>query len=195
MRLLLHTCCAVCLAGVTGKLRERQIDFTACFINPNVHPLLEFRRRLKATQVFCEREGVPLEIDATYGLVDFLRAVVNHETAPERCEICYRDRLGRTAARAKTLGFDAFSTTLLASAEQDLDLVRRLASEVSSETGLAFMDADWRDTHDAAKDIARRMSLYRQQYCGCIYSEYDRYKDTAKHLYRGGTERPSGSTG
>jgi len=186
MKLLLHTCCAVCLAGVTKRLRTEGVEFTAFFYNPNVHPLIEFRRRLKATRVFCEREGVPLEVDDTYGLVAFARAVAGHEASPERCEYCYRERLAKTAERAKALGFDAFSTTLLASVEQNLALVRRISGEVSAGTGVAFFDADWRDTHDAAKETARRMSLYRQQYCGCIYSEYDRYRDTAEHLHRGG---------
>jgi len=169
-----------------NDLRERGTGFTAYFCNPNVHPLLEWRRRLKATQVLCEREGIGLDVDGTYGLVDFLRAVSGREEVPERCEVCYHLRLDRTAERAKTLGFDAFSTTLLASTEQDRELLRRVASEVSADKGLAFMDADWRPTGDIGRDIARKMSLYRQQYCGCIYSEYDRYKDTTKHLYRGG---------
>jgi len=186
MRLYLHACCAVCLAGVARRLRERGIDFTAFFYNPNVHPLLEWRKRLKATQVLCEREKIALEVDETYGLVEFVRSVVHHESVPERCEVCYRERLGRTAEHAKAAGVEAFSTTLLASREQDLALVRRVASEVSKNTGVAFMDADWRDAHDAADEIVRKMSLYRQQYCGCVYSEYDRYKDTRKELYRGG---------
>ena len=185
MRLYLHTCCAVCLAGVVDDLHARKVAFTAFFYNPNVHPLLEFRRRLKATKVLCEREEIPLEADESYGLVGFLRAVVGREDAPERCEICYRDRLTRTAEQAKYLGFDAFSTTLLASQEQDLERIRRIASRVAEEAGIAFMDADWPEAHDVGKNIARKMSLYRQQYCGCIYSEEDRYKNTGKHRYRG----------
>ncbi|HUU43278.1 MAG TPA: epoxyqueuosine reductase QueH [Planctomycetota bacterium] len=195
MRLFLHTCCAVCLAGVADDLRGRDVTFTAFFYNPNVHPLIEFRRRLKATQVLCEREAIPLEADESYGLVAFLRAVVSREEAPARCEICYRDRLTRTAEEAKARGFDAFSTTLLASAEQDVGLIRRIADEVSAETGVAFLDADWRAAHEVGKNLARRMSLYRQQYCGCVYSEYDRYRDTGEHLYRPGDKGPGRTTG
>ena len=185
MKLYLHTCCAVCLAGVAGELRGRREEFTAFFCNPNVHPLIEWRRRLKATRVFCEREKIPLDVDETYGLVEFVRAVVNRESTPERCEVCYRERLTCTAREAKAQGFDTFSTTLLASTEQNLELVRRVAAEVSADTGVAFMDADWRHTHPSGLETARKMSLYRQQYCGCVYSEYDRYKDTTEHLYRG----------
>lgn len=186
MTLLLHTCCATCLLGVTEDLLKRSVDFTAYFFNPNVHPLIEWRRRLKATRVVCEIHGMPLEVDEEYGLVGFVRLVVNREESPLRCEVCYRLRLGKTALRARELGFDVFSTTMLASVEQDLELIRRISREVSEEVGVDFVDADWRNTHDRSKELARKMSVYRQQYCGCVYSEYDRYKDTNEHLYRGG---------
>jgi hypothetical protein len=100
MKLYLHTCCAVCLAGLVERLRAEGSAFTAFFYNPNVHPLIEFRRRLKATQVLCERESIPLEMVKDYGLVDWLRAAAGRESVPERCEICYADRLGETARRA-----------------------------------------------------------------------------------------------
>jgi hypothetical protein len=182
MKLYLHTCCAVCLAGIVPELRRARIEFTAFFHNPNVHPLIEWRKRLKATRVLAEREKFPLDVDATYGLVEFLAATADKPDAPARCETCCRMRLTRTAEEAKRKGFDAFSTTLLGSTEQDLELIRRVAREVWAATGVAFHDADWRGTHDAGKELARKMSLYRQQYCGCIFSEYERYKDTNLHL-------------
>jgi hypothetical protein len=180
MKLFLHTCCAVCLTGISRELHARGVEFTAYFCNPNVHPLLEWRKRLGATRLFCEREHVPLDADETYGLVEFLRAVVGREDVPSRCEVCYTVRLERTVQRAKALGFDAFSTTLLASTRQDVGRIRTIASRISKNTGLVFLDEDWRSTHAAGQEIARRMSLYRQQYCGCVYSEYDRYKDAGR---------------
>jgi hypothetical protein len=178
MKILLHTCCAVCLAGISGTLRARRIEFTAFFHNPNVHPLIEWRKRLKAARLLCERERFPLEADDEYGLVPFLRAVVGREDAPARCEVCYTMRLTRTAERAKALGLDAFSTTLLASTRQDVALIRAVAAGVSKNTGLVFLDEDWPHAHETGHQIARKMSLYRQQYCGCVYSEYDRYKES-----------------
>ena len=185
MRLLLHTCCAVCLAGAAEELRGNNIDFTAFFCNPNVHPLLEWRKRLKAARVLCEREKIPLDVDEAYGLVEFLRAVAGRDGRPARCEICYRMRFERVAERAKSLGFDGFSTTLLVSADQDLALVRRVASEVAAPTGVAFVALDLANAHERGTQIAKKLSLYRQQYCGCIYSECDRYRDTRDELYRG----------
>ena len=186
MKILLHTCCAVCLAGTAGELHGRKIAFTAFFHNPNVQPLLEFRRRVKATRVLCERLKVPLEVDEAYDLVGFLRATSLREHAPARCEICYRLRLGRTAERAKALGFDAFSTTLLASPEQDLALIRRIAEQEAARTGVPFEDLDLPRAHEAGKAFAKAHNIYRQQYCGCVFSEYDRYKDTRDELWRGG---------
>ena len=87
-------------------------------------------------------------------------------------------RLTRTAERAKALGLDAFSTTLLASTRQDVALIRAVAAGVSKNTGLVFLDEDWPHAHETGHQIARKMSLYRQQYCGCVYSEYDRYKES-----------------
>jgi predicted adenine nucleotide alpha hydrolase (AANH) superfamily ATPase len=92
--------------------------------------------------------------------------------------VCYTMRLTRTAERAKALGFDAFSTTLLASTRQDVGLIRAVAAGVSKNTGVALLDEDWPGAHERGQELARRMSLYRQQYCGCVYSEYDRYKDS-----------------
>ena len=185
MSLYLHTCCFTANAGIVPELRKKAVDLTAFFHNPNVHPLIEWRRRLKAARMLCERLDLPLDVDDNYGLVNFLRAVHGKEDAPGRCGVCYRMRLGRAAEEAKRLGFEAFSTTLLASTHQDLDLVRGAAREASAAHDITFMDADWRHTHEAGRECARKMGLYRQQYCGCVFSEYDRYKDTAEHLYRG----------
>jgi hypothetical protein len=186
MKILLHSCCAVCLAGTAGELHGRKIAFTAFFFNPWVQPLLEWRRRLKATRVLCDRLKLPLEADETYGLAEFLRAAAEQPGSPARCESCYRVRLGRTAERAKALGFDAFSTTLLASPEQDLALVRRVAEQTAARIGVPFEDLDLAGAHAAGEEFAKKYNIYRQQYCGCVFSEYDRYKDTRDELWRGG---------
>ncbi len=186
MKILLHTCCAVCLAGTAHELHARKLAFTAFFYNPNVQPLLEWRKRLKATRVLCDRLKLPLEMDDTYALVEFLRATSGREHAPGRCEVCYRMRLGRTGERAKALGFDAFSTTLLASPHQDLALVRRIADEQAARVGVPFEDLDLPAAHAAGEEFAKKHNLYRQQYCGCIFSEQERYKDTHEELWRGG---------
>ena len=91
-------------------------------------------------------------------------------------------KLPAEAARA---GADAFATTLTLSPHQDHALIREVAEAVARDHGVPFFYRDWRDVHDAAQEKARRMNLYRQQYCGCIFSEFERFRDTSRGLYKG----------
>lgn len=157
-------------------------DVSPYFYNPNIHPLLEFRKRVKALDVFAERRKISCEVEREYGLHRFLQLVPSDGSG--RCAACYRERLGRAARRAAELGADAFSTTMLSSAHQDHDAIRRAAEEAASEAGVEFIYRDLRDRADDGLAVARKMSLYRQQYCGCIFSEYERYKDTNAEIHR-----------
>ena len=183
MRLLLHTCCAPCIAAPIGVLREEGFDVTLFFHNPNVHPLLEFRKRLKAVHVFADQVKLPLIADEKYGLNEYLSAVWPDVRA--RCTKCYRMRLDRAAMAAASRGFDAFTSSLLFSTQQHYDTIVKLGSDAAEKRGVEFIARDLRRLHQQSHDEARRRSLYRQQYCGCIFSEYDRYKDTTRELYRG----------
>ena len=181
-RVLVHVCCATCYLGVAADLRSRGVEFEGYFYNPNVHPLLEFRRRLKACKVLSHDAGLPMTFDEEYGLVGWLRTMVGHED--ERCERCYRMRLERTAETAAKRGFAGFTTTLLASPHQRHEKVREIGEELAGRFGVKFVYRDWRGTHDEACAGSKARSLYRQQYCGCIYSEYDRFKNTTTHLWQ-----------
>jgi len=164
---------------------------TAFFYNPNIHPLLEFRKRLKATQVFCERERVPLIACEAYGLEEFLQALAGRHSGPERCAVCYGLRLEAAARCAAEKGFPRFTTTLLVSPHQDREAVCRLGHAAARRFGATFDDTDRRALHDAGVERARHLQLYRQQYCGCIFSECERYRDTTAELYRGGSPSPT----
>jgi epoxyqueuosine reductase len=158
--------------------------FTVFFFNPNVHPLLEFRRRLKAVQVLADHERLPLVAAGAYGLESFLDALGPRRSAPDRCRVCYQMRLDAAAAHAAAHAFPRFTSTLLVSPQQDREAICRIGHEAASRHGVTFLDTDWRARHDLGLDLARRRQLYRQQYCGCIFSEADRYRDSAEHLYR-----------
>jgi predicted adenine nucleotide alpha hydrolase (AANH) superfamily ATPase len=181
MNIVVHVCCAPCLASTLDTFAELG-RVSAYFHNPNIHPLLEFRKRLKALEVFAERRGVDLEADRQYGLHRFLRLVPPDGTG--RCGLCYRERLGRTARHAAETGADAFSTTMLCSAHQDHQAIRQAGEEAAAESGVEFIYRDLRDRADEGHAAARKMSLYRQQYCGCVFSEYERYKDTNVEIRR-----------
>jgi hypothetical protein len=173
MKVLLHICCGPCAAGPVEVLKEEGTAVWGCFFNPNVHPYLEHQKRLESARKFCELAGVPLICEPRYELEQFLRLVVNHER--ERCPICYRYRLEEVASVAKREGFDAFSTTLLVSPYQKHDIVAEIGGDVGEKAGIEFYYKDFRPAWSRGRRIAKEMDLYRQQYCGCIYSEKERY--------------------
>lgn len=182
-KILLHTCCAHCLAKLLAGIHE--ITTGPCsplvhWYNPNIHPLIEYRRRLKATKILCERARLPLVADETYGLLPFLRTVQNHENPGDRCPRCYALRLDRAAATAAANNCPQFTTTLITSTHQDHALIRAAGEAAAARHHVAFL---YRDLRTATPPQKLVHSLYKQQYCGCIFSEYDRFHPTITHLY------------
>ena len=153
------------------------------FYNPNIHPLLEFRKRLKAVRVFQESDPLTVDYCEEYGLREYLKEV-DYE-GDDRCGDCYRLRLRTTARYAKKRGFDAFTSTLLFSEHQDHEKVKRTGVQVSEQIGIPFEYRDYRHLCECSREIASKKMLYKQSYCGCIFSEYERYKDTTRNLYQG----------
>ena len=183
-KVVLHICCAPCLAGPLKLLRDEGLEVTGFFYNPNIHPLIEFRRRLKALKVFRESDDAPMVFCEEYGLEEFLREVYDKASSPpERCRNCYKLRLTATAATAKKLEARAFTTTLLASRHQDHEMIRNTGAEIGESQGIEFLYRDMRPTCGLSDDTARRRHLYRQSYCGCVFSEFERYRETTKHIY------------
>ena len=194
MRLLAHVCCAPCWLACQpewDRLVGRDGRWQAFFFNPNIHPLIEFRRRLKAVRVLAHDRRWPLAVEEGYGLREFLEQV--DWRGEGRCGDCYRLRLRATAEAARQQGYGHFTTTLLASTDQPHELVRQIGDEVGGEAGVTFVAEDWRPLSRRGYEEARRRSLYRQQYCGCIFSEFERYRDTGLHLYRGGSGSSEGA--
>ncbi len=183
MKTLVHICCAPCLLGPLDELQGA--GFTGYFYNPNIHGLIEFRRRLKAVRVLADQRKFALQVDEDYGLSHFLDQVDWRLPSPQRCRACYRLRLSRTALAAREGGYGAFSTTLLVSWHQPHDVLREVAEQVAAESGVPFAYHDWRETAEDGQAQAARMSIYRQSYCGCIFSEQDRYQATRLHCYKG----------
>ena len=183
MTVLVHICCAPCLLAVLDAIRTAGHQVRGFFYNPNIQPLIEFRRRLKAVQVLNEALRLPIDYDETYDLDAFLSGAVN--AGARRCEACYRDRLTRAARQAKRAACDAFTTTLLASTHQKHEWLRRIGEDVAQGEGVPFLYRDWRALAEPAHREAKRRQLYLQAYCGCVYSEYERFRDTTRHVYRG----------
>lgn len=181
-RILVHACCAHCLGKLLADLESAPDAWepTVYWWNPNIHPLIEFRRRLKAVKMLVERARLPLLADETYGLLEFCRAVHGHEEAPERCSICYALRLQRAAQAAREAGCRAFTSTLVTSRHQDHALIRAAGEAAARAAGVRFL---YRDARAAEPKPEWVHMLYRQQYCGCVFSEYDRFQKTSAHLW------------
>lgn len=187
MDILLHSCCGPCLTG-SYPLLEKAVgkNKTAVFWeNPNIHPFIEYQQRLEAFKIAARH----FELDAiygetVYGLEKFLRGL-NNEFGQTRCAICYRMRLKAAAKAAAKAGISAFTTTLLISPYQDHELITKIGQEEAAQNGVNFYYLDFRPGFRGSHNAARELGLYRQKYCGCVFSEYDRYKNDKKYLNPG----------
>lgn len=182
MTLFLHVCCAPCLLHPARVLADREISFTCYFFNPNIHPFKEFKKRLDTFVSLAESRSYPYIIERDYGLRSFLRAVVFQEQ--RRCVICYRTRLEKTFQRAASLGFSSVSTTLLYSKYQGHRELVRQADLLAEQYAVSFSYEDYRTGWQEGIDESLSLGLYRQPYCGCIYSEQERYDNRFKKQMR-----------
>lgn len=173
MKLLLHICCGPCAIFPVSLLREQGIGVTGYFFNPNIHPLTEFRKRLRTAADYADSIDLPMAIRDEYLLKEFLRGAVFEEE--NRCLFCYEMRLRAAAKEAVEQGADAFSTTLLYSIYQKHGAIRQMGEKVSGDTGVPFYYQDFRPGWKEGVRLSRDLGLYRQRYCGCIFSEMERY--------------------
>lgn len=155
-------------------MRAEGRELVVFWYNPNIQPYREYRRRLGALKELAARDKYYLVVDDFYDPDYFFRKVARAREG--RCPYCYVDRLGRAAARARELGCDAFTTTLLISARQDQAAIAAAGEHAAAETGVPFLARDFRALDDESHRLARDMGLYLQGYCGCLYSEEERYR-------------------
>ncbi len=172
---LLHCCCGPCATYTVRNLQEQGLEVSAFWYNPNIHPFTEHRKRLESMQTLAKAWGFPLIIAEGYEMIDFIRAVVGHEKEGDRCRECYGMRLNKTAQIARENGFESFTSTLLISPYQDHKLIREIGDRAAQENGVEFLFQDFSPGFRESHRMARELDLYFQKYCGCIYSEYERY--------------------
>jgi len=172
-KILLHVCCAPCTIYPLKVLREEGCEVQGLFYNPNIHPYREYKRRLDTLTAYAGQVSLKVLRDDLFPFEDFLRQVVFHED--DRCRYCYRIRLSQAARTAREHDFDAFTSTLLYSRYQKHDLIRQIAEEEAKKQGVAFLYHDFREGWLEGIQASKEMGMYRQPYCGCIYSEKERY--------------------
>jgi predicted adenine nucleotide alpha hydrolase (AANH) superfamily ATPase len=173
LKVLLHTCCGPCTIVPLRRLREEGDEVFGVYANPNIQPYTEWDRRRQALEALAEAEGLRLLPHANYDPVEWLRAVSFREG--ERCRVCYYTRLRHVAGLARRGRFDAFASTLCYSRLQKHELIQEIGQAVGEETGVPFLHRDWRDGWSEGVEASKALGLYRQPYCGCIYSEWERY--------------------
>ena len=178
MRILLHICCAPCALMPVKYLRSQGHDVMGYFYNPNIHPYTENQKRLDTVRQWADNAGLKLIVHDEYDPESWLRNVAFREEM--RCRLCFLGRLDRAASVAAKGGFDAFTTTLLYSTMQKHQLLKQSGQDAGRKRGAEFWYHDFRPMWKEGVQLSLKLGLYRQQYCGCIFSERDRYLGAPK---------------
>ncbi|MCK9328399.1 MAG: epoxyqueuosine reductase QueH [Candidatus Cloacimonetes bacterium] len=173
-KILIHSCCAPCFIAPYYNLKER-FEITGFWFNHNIHPIQEYYRRRDTFREFTNNEGIRLIEKDEYGLKTFLQNVVFREDS--RCYQCYYERLNYTAIIAKKGKFDYFTSSLLYSKFQKHNLIIEIAESVAKKHSVKFYYQDFRELWKQGIELSKEHNMYRQQYCGCIYSEMDRFAE------------------
>lgn len=182
-KMLLHCCCGPCSSNVTGDLLK-EYDVTLFYYNPSMDSKEEFDKRLASLKIVSEFYNVPL-IVIDYNNDEFLKAVVNHERDKEggnRCEICFYQRLSKTCEFACENQFDIFTTTLTVSPMKNSDLINKIGEILAKKYNLKFLVANFKKNNGYLKSIemSKKLGLYRQNYCGCVFSKKNIFFDKKK---------------
>lgn len=173
MKVLLHCCCGPCTIYPLETLKSEGMEVMGFFYRHNIHPFTECMRRQETLEAYAKARDLKVIIQQGYELERFLRAVAFRES--DRCSFCYHDRLRATAKIAKKGKFDGFTTTLLYSKFQNHGLICEIAESVAKREGISFIYRDFREGWKQGIEKSKELGMYRQQYCGCIYSERDRF--------------------
>ena len=171
---LMHTCCAPCSLSCIDPLRAEGIEPVAFWYNPNIHPWKEYEARRDCLLAYAPTIEMQVIVDEDYGLRTFVEHVASD--IDHRFTYCYQHRLEETARYAAEHGYETFTSTLLASLYQDHDGIKAAAEKYARQYGVEFLYRDFRPNFRAGNQRARELGFYMQKYCGCVFSEQDRYQ-------------------
>jgi len=178
MKVMMHICCGICAGSVAERLLTEGHEVTGYFFNPNIHPLEEYERRLDVARVIAKSVGFSLEA-GKYDPESWFQATIGLDKEPEggrRCEVCYRLRLQETFRVMSERGLDAFTTTLTVSPHKPAYVVNPIGEEIAGDKFIA-RDFKKKDGFNRANEIAKKLGVYRQHYCGCVYSMGQEHED------------------
>lgn len=176
-RLLIHACCAPCLVAVYDDTIKNMInmdidEFDVIWHNTNIHPKIEYEKRKETFISYVNSMGkTPIMIDE-YNMNKFISDVVNLDKTKYkmRCEYCYVSRLEKVFEYAKENGYTHVTTTLLISPFQKHDVIKKVCESLAKKYDVIFLYKDYRPLFEEGQQKAKELGMYRQKYCGCIYS-------------------------
>lgn len=175
MNIVLHICCAPCAIFPAEDMRRDGEKIAGFFYNPNIHPYTEYLKRRQGVEKYAKETGLGV-IYPPYDLEKYFQNVQYDEKPEKRCPACWWMRLEETAKYAKENGFDAFTSTLLASPYQDQGVIKAIGEDIANRVGLKFFYRDFRSGFKAAHEAAKKKGMYCQNYCGCLFSEKERFE-------------------
>lgn len=174
MKLLMHTCCAPCSVYCIETLKNEGIEPVLYWYNPNIHPYIEYKSRRDTLKEYAKSIAIQAVFEEEYGLKKFCKNTI--EDLENRCtNYCYRVRLEKTVKYAKENGYDCFTSTLFVSPYQKHEELKEICEELAKKYDIKFLYRDFRIGFRDGQTKARELGLYMQKYCGCIFSEEDRY--------------------
>ena len=171
MKILLHICCGVCVAGSAEQLISEGHQLTGYYYNPNIHPAEEYAKRLAATQTVAGIRNFPVIIPP-YSPEKWLGSTTNLSQEPEggkRCEACFKIRLQAAYDFMRINDFDVFTTTLTIGPQKSTETINRIGGEIGGEKFLV-RDFKKQGGYQRAIQLSKQYQIYRQNYCGCLYS-------------------------
>lgn len=179
-KILLHSCCGPCSTACIERLKD-YLDITVIYYNPNIEPRDEYEMRKKEQIRFLKEVNIDY-IDTDYDNQVFKRLTCNlseEDEGGKRCSVCFGIRLKYTANIAKKYQFDYFGTTLTVSPHKNSDIINTIGKRIGENIGIPFLCADFkkREGYKRSIELAKEYNLYRQDYCGCLYSRRGYYEE------------------
>lgn len=180
-RLLLHACCAPCSSYVLEYL-SKYFEITIYYYNPNIYPETEYQRRMDELKKFISNYNSINKInliEENYNINDYYKAVKGYEKLgerSERCYKCYEFRMRNACIYAKENNFDYFTTTLSISPYKNSNWINEIGSDLEKEYDIKYLYADFKkkNGYKRSLELSKEYGLYRQEYCGCVYSKEER---------------------
>jgi predicted adenine nucleotide alpha hydrolase (AANH) superfamily ATPase len=175
MNVVLHICCGVCAAGAAKQLMDEGHQVTGFFFNPNIHPEEEYKQRLEAVEIVAKELNFPLVL-GKYEPAEWLKqteSLAAEKEGGKRCELCYKIRLRETVDCTIKTGAEAFTTTLTIGPQKKASIINAIGQEIGGDKFLA-RNFKKKDGYKKANETAKKLEIYRQHYCGCIYSRRDK---------------------